>query len=110
MSVHPQASGLWGLPGSLLWLPTAVNAVLLSELLLNAWDRPAQWQMEVGMHIWAFSVPLAIVLFIGVCVFAALRMRVPPDPARASGGSAQLLLAINVAAPVVLIGLLKGIG
>jgi hypothetical protein len=99
---------MWRLPGALLWLPTAVNAFLLAEIVQLWWQRShgghntAQGDFEIAMHILAASVPISGLLLVGSGIFAALRTRVAPGPASKRELGVLGLVALNVVAPILL--------
>jgi len=99
---------MWRLPGALLWLPTAVNAFLVVEIVQLWWQRShrgfntAQGDFEIAMHILAASVPISGVLLVGSGVFAVLRTKVAPSPDSKRDFGVLGLVALNVMAPVLL--------
>lgn len=99
---------VWSLPGALLWLPTAVNGFLAVEIVQLWWQRrhggynTAQGDFAVGMHIAAASLPIAALLIVGAVALLILRRAVGRSAGPAGSHGVYVLLAVNIAAPVVL--------
>jgi hypothetical protein len=95
--------GIWTLPGALLWLPTGVNAFVVAEIVQLWWEgRRAQADLEIALHILAMSVPMSVVLLVGVVVFLIMRRSVGARLSAALSRGVSILLVLNIAAPFIL--------
>ena len=99
---------MWSLPGSLMWLPTAVNALIAAEILELSMERfrgagnTAQGEIGPFMHIIAISAPIAIAVLVGWAILAVMRAKIPADRDAKNQRGVMALAIINVLAPVVL--------
>ena len=104
---------MWKTPGSFLWLPTAVNAFLLAEIIQLSWERThgvtntAQGDFEIAMHIMMASIPISICFLIGLSVFAVLRARAARDTESKRETGCAVLAMLNLVAPVFLYFVLR---
>ena len=104
---------MWKFPGSLLWVPTAVNTFLLAEVVQLAWERAsgvtntAQGDLEIAAHIVLASVPIACCLLVGWCVLAVIRTQIPRDPESRRETGCIVLAVLNLIAPMVLLLVLR---
>ena len=99
---------MWSFPGSLMWLPTAVNLVIAAEILQLRWERfggggnTAQAELGPFMHIAAISTPIAIAILLGWSILAVLRANVSHGHQPPSHPGIAVLAVANLAAPVLL--------
>ena len=99
---------MWKSFGLSLWLPTAVNAYLLAEIIQLSWERShgvtntAQGDLEIAIQIMTASVPISICFLIGFSVFAVMRTRVPRDPESKPENGCMALAMLNLLAPALL--------
>jgi hypothetical protein len=104
---------VWRLPGSLLWLPTAVNGLIAVEIFQIWWERwgpsghlsagTAQAELGPFFHILIISAPISIALLLGWAVVAVMRQRVPSSADAPKGRGATILVLANVVAPIPLL-------
>ena len=99
---------MWSLPGAIMWLPTAVNALIAAEILHLSWERgrgvgnTAQGEIGPFVHVIAISAPLALAVLLGWSIVAVLRAKVPRDREAPRQRGVAALALINVVAPVLL--------
>ncbi len=103
---------MWTAPGSLLWLPTAVNAFIAAEIFQIFWERygprghlsagTAQAELDPFMHIILISGPISLMLLVGWAIVAVVQMKVPPSGDSPKDRGARALLLANVLAPIAL--------
>ena len=104
---------MWRLPGSLLWLPTAVNAFIAMEIFQIWWERwgpsghlsagTAQAELGPYFHILMVSAPISIVLLLGWAILAVMRQRVPSPADAPKGRDITILALANIVAPIPLL-------
>jgi hypothetical protein len=99
---------MWSFPGSLLWLPTAINLVIVAEILRLSWERfkgtgnTAQGELGPFMHIIVISIPIAITILLGWIILAVLHAKVLPHSHGTLNPGVVVLALSNVAAPALL--------
>ena len=104
-------SDIWKPPGAFLWVPTAVNVFVATEIVQLSWGlggyNTGQGDFGILMHIAAASLPMAAILFLVSTILIVARLKAGPGARLAQSPGVYVLLTANIAAPFLLYFALK---